>query len=390
MKYDRYRSSFFITTLCIATIVFTVLTQIPEIEVYMRPVMYACWLGLLIIGCIVSSSKIRITYTIIGFIVAILIISIECGLCNILINTHLDSYFLRVIPLPFFCYLTVYLISNYINSDNWEIIIGSFITVTLVAFLYIFRTYIGSISEWLLASVYLYADKNSAAQIIGCAIVFCSFLITPKKKLLILLKYTALAVLILLLVVMQCRTALVSVILAFAAYYVFKLKGKKRFLVTTALVVLAVYVLVDPTLSQYITKAFVINSRQVTNLNSFTSGRMQLYKEAWEIFCNSPLFGTGHFRVDDLYLAVLSDIGIIGFVPVIILWISRIIINVSLFYDNKNNSFYVCLFCLTVFYIGESVFEAYPPFGPGVCAFMFWAYCAVIDNKREYLYAKEH
>ena len=97
--------------------------------------------------------------------------------------------------------------------------------------------------------------------------------------------------------------------------------------------------------------------------------------------------GTGHYRVDDLYLCILSDVGLIGFVPIISLWIVRIAKNISAYHKNKT-PFTSCVLCLTVFYFGESLFEAYPPFGPGVCAFMFWVVCAFLDARGEHQWKK--
>ena len=60
--------------------------------------------------------------------------------------------------------------------------------------------------------------------------------------------------------------------------------------------------------------------------------------------------------------------GLTGFVLVELIWGSRVYIN---FKQNKGfiKDF---LFCVTVFYLVESVLEGYPPFGPGVSSFMFW------------------
>ena len=79
-----------------------------------------------------------------------------------------------------------------------------------------------------------------------------------------------------------------------------------------------------------------------------------------------------------LYLFLMTDVGLVGFIPIIILWVTRITKNVSAFIREKT-PFTSCILCLTVFYFMESLFEAYPPFGPGVCTFMFWIVCAFLD-----------
>lgn len=64
----------------------------------------------------------------------------------------------------------------------------------------------------------------------------------------------------------------------------------------------------------------------------------------------------GQYYVDCSYLGVLAELGLTGFVLVELIWGSRVYIN---FKQNKGfiKDF---LFCVTVFYLVESVLEGYP------------------------------
>lgn len=129
-------------------------------------------------------------------------------------------------------------------------------------------------------------------------------------------------------------------------------------------------------------KLFVFNERQTKSLDYLTGGRLTFFREALQVFEEHPLVGSGHYRVDDLYLCILSDVGLIGFIPIIILLITRIVKNISA-YKRYKTPFTSCVLCLTVFYFfADHYLKPIHLFGPGVCAFMFWIVCAFFRCER--------
>lgn len=365
---------------CVTTIITTVLTQVPAISSYFRPVMYVMWILALLLGLINNRAKIPSHPFLLLFATAVIILWIEY-LFNM--STHGDSYIIQIIPLPLLCYVVGILYARRLDRrTTHNCLIALFITSFLM-FSYIFLAYIGNFNTWLNANYYIYEQKNSAAQIIGCTIIITAFLINPSHKWLNIGKTFTLVFLFLVIIAMQCRSALIALIVTAAIYYIAVLRGKKRLAVSVVSIIALLVVFNSDVLSKYVLKAFVFNERQTRNLDYFTSGRLTYFRQAWELFKVHPIVGTGHNRVDNLYLCILSDVGLVGFIPILILWVTRIIRNISLFYKDKN-PFSACVLCLTVFYFCESFAEAYPPFGPGVCAFMFWIICAFVDMKVDY------
>ena len=379
MSEKRYNIS--ITEIvCILTIITTVLTQVPTISSLFRPVMYVMWILALGIGLINNSGRIPSNTFLLMFGLTIVLLMLEYLL---LMGTHKDSFIIKVVPLPLMCYLVGILYTKLIHEKAISNCLKAFFAISFIMFSYIFVEYIGSFSTWLNANYYVYEQKNSAAQIIGCVIIMSAFLLKTNSKWLSIGKTIALGFLFLIIIAMQCRTALIALIFTAAVYYFTILRGRKRVAVTILFVIALIIVINSDNLSQFVIKSFVFNERQTRNLDYFTSGRLTHFKNAWELFKEHPLFGTGHHRVDNLYLTILSDVGLFGFVPIIFLWLSRIARNISAFRKEKT-PFTSCVLCLTVFYLFESFAEAYPPFGPGVCAFMFWVVCAFVDTKSYY------
>lgn len=369
-----------IAILCYLTIISTVLTQVPTIASMFRPVMYVMWITLLIAALIGAGFKLPTNRFLFGYCISLVILVIECAFCNALFGTHSDSYMLQVLPIPLLCYIVGLILSKLLDQETMKHCLVLFFFTALIMFSYIFITYVGSFSVWLNANDYIYEQKNSAAQIIGCTIIATGFLIKPNKKWVIVGKYMALSFMFLIIIAIQCRTALVGLIITATVYYFLVLRGKKKIFVTVVLLIALVAAFHVDIVMQYVVKAFVFTERQTLSLDNFTSGRITYFENAIQVFKEHPIFGTGHFRVDNLYLCSLSDVGLIGAVPFMVLWLSRIVKSFRGFSKNKN-AFNSCVICLTVFYFSESMFEAYPPFGPGVCAFMFWIICAFFDMK---------
>ncbi len=360
----------------ILTIISTVLTQIPAISGYVRISMYAMWIFAFAIGIIHNKGVVPCNRFMAIYILVVLFIGLECVTFY---NSHSHSFLFRVIPLPLLCYFVGLMYSKSIDKKMVRVCLLIFYVTSFVMFLYIFVTYVGSLSSWFNASYYIYEQKNSAAQIIACSIIIAAFLLKTEKRWLKFAKYFSLVVLFLILISMQCRTALIALIITAGMYYFVVLHGKKKIAVTVLFLVALVLVINNDLLSQYVQKAFIFSKRQTMSIDGFTSGRLTNFSEAWSMFKEHPIIGTGHYRVDNLYLFTLADVGLVGFLPVLILWISRIRRNVLAFIKDKNE-LTSCLLCLTVFYLCESFSEAYPPFGPGVCAFMFWIVCAFVDS----------
>lgn len=369
------RNNHAIVLLCMITIAITVLTQVPSLATVVRPLMYVLWVLLLCAGVISNSFRIPLNRFLILYIITVFILGFEC---IILSNSHSDSYAMQIVPLPLVCYIAGLLIAQKADETLISNNLLTFYAVSFLMFSYIFYTYIGSFRTWYTANYYIYEQKNSAAQIIGCTILLSAFLIQPRAKWMNVGKNISLALLFLIIIAMQCRTALFSLLITATLYYFTVLHGKRKVIVTAILVGAIIAVINSDVLSQYVYKAFVFNERKTRNLDYFTSGRLTYFTNAWGLFVEHPLVGTGHHRVDDLYLCILSDVGLVGFIPIIVLWIDRIVRNITAFFKNRT-PFTACLMCLTIFYFSESIFEAYPPFGPGVCAFMFWIVCAFSD-----------
>lgn len=359
------------------TIVLSVLSQIDEIQKYLRPVMFLMWI-VIVFKNFVIYKQIRLSNFTILYVFCFLLYTVFCMFTTIVGYDHLDSNYLRLMFLPFL----MLIVSSFIKSGEYSIrdIAIPFVFSAVVLAIYTNVKYFSSYQGWLKTIQYTFGQKNSAAQIWTMAIFLCYFLLSKnannKRK--ILLYYCIALYLLLMCFLSECRTALIGIGVATLLNIVFMSKHKILPLLGVIIAILIVFRI--PAAYTFVGKALGL-SKLEQGVDAFSSGRISLYKKALEVFYESPLIGSGSYYVDCSYISILAESGIIGFLLIEIVWFSQIARCLIFVFKNKN---ILGCFVLSVivFYVVESFGEANPPFGPGVAAFMFWLMTELIINKK--------
>lgn len=360
----------------ISTII-TVILQIPAFE-NVRIINYFMWpvTGILVM----VSQKGIIGKTTIGLFYVFLEIwlFLLCALCTMITGkSYLECGVLKILILPLF----MYWIGIQVNDSVFlKKIFKGYIVAAIVLATYIYVVYIPSFSTWSVNEVYLYGSKNSAAQIFSSAALLALYNETKKKSENVL-KLLATGYLILVTALLQCRTAMLGTL---AAVIFIEIVVKKKRLRTMFGVILGTTVLLrNEKVQSFVQQAFLIRQYTGRSLNDFSSGRLMLYKVAIDKFSLSPWIGIGDYYVDDFFINALVEIGILGGGVVVGFWIFVALRNLRLTIKN-NDEIQKILGAMTVYYFVTSLMEAFPPFGPGSCSFVFWllqGYCDGMNQK---------
>ena len=360
----------------ISTII-TVILQIPAFE-NLRIINYFMWpvTGILVM----VSQKGIIGKTTIGLFYVFLEIwlFLLCALCTMITGkSYLECGVLKILILPLF----MYWIGIQINDSFFlKKIFKGYIVAAIVLAIYIYMIYIPSFSTWSANEVYLYGSKNSAAQIFSSAALLALYNET-KKISENALKLLAAGYLILVTALLQCRTAMLGTL---AAVIFIEIVVKKKRLKTMFGAILGTTVLLrNEKVQSFVQQAFLIRQYTGRSLNDFSSGRLMLYKVAIDKFSLSPWIGIGDYYVDDFFLNALVEIGILGGGVVVGFWIFVALRNLRVTIK-KNDEIQKILGAMTVYYFVTSLMEAFPPFGPGSCSFVFWllqGYCDGLNQK---------
>ena len=232
------------------------------------------------------------------------------------------------------------------------------------------------------------AQKNSAAQIWGAAILVNAFLIPYKNRLIRWVKYMLTGYFLILILLSHCRTALLGLSLVFLGNFIFYSKHKILWIIIGIIgLQLVLYV---PTVHNFINHSLLLTKYEGADMDTFSSGRLGLYALAWKNFWSSPLIGVGNYYVDCSYLSILTENGIIGFILIESVWFYKILQHIS--YAMKDKIYQLTgvhskqskfLISITLFYVVESFLEGYPPFGPGVSALAFWLFSGILLKRRD-------
>lgn len=307
-------------------------------------------------------------------------------------NTAIST-FVKLVPMS----AMIYYIFFYIGCRDEELIwciLNVYRIMMFILAIYIIITRVnGNISTWMNSEVYLMtgsSHKNTLGQLLGCGFLefWINYQCENRKKIVIKLAGTILLIVPLLYV--QSRSALIAlgICLIYAILVGDKLQHK---IIKMSLIALIFFVIFNSEIVLDIVKqAFLINkysNASGINIATFSSGRTQYWKDAIDIFQKYFCFGVGDYYVDNFYLAVLAQSGIFGGLCLFGLITNRMYLNFRAFYgkpQNKRKDYLLekNVVVISVFYIIMSIFECFPPFGPGVASMLFWMLSGAVDGKK--------
>lgn len=326
------------------------------------------WLTLL--GYILLKYNKKIKLGLNSIIVSIFIFDFFILLLSLLTEKkYFNSPLMYPINLSMFIFIISYFIGQLLDENIIKKISTVYISSSMILALYLyFDIFKGT--DWINSSIYIYAAKNSAAQIILIAIIFLLFI---EKNMNIIIKLSSICFFSLILLMLKSRATLIGLIIVFAYFLCFKYKSfyKKSITIIFGLMILII-ILSNNELYELLINKILLNNRAGTNLNTITSGRIDHFIYFKENFENVFLFGTGGTYLESFPLASLMSYGILGSIPLFIICIYpfNICINYRKYNCFKDLNTTLILVYLTI--IVNAIFEEQAPFGPGVKCFMLW------------------
>lgn len=349
------------------TIVVTIFSQMEAFSAIFRPLMYAFWLLLLGYSLAVNKGKICISSFTASFLFCYGLFALFCLLQAWLNPDYAVASYLNIMLIPLMVSIVSNLLDQKLSKDYILSICKTYVVCALIFAAYINITFFASYQAWLASKQYLFASKNSAAQIWCTAILIIYYIILPvaRRK---YLWYISTFYLLVLCGLSQCRTAMLGLACVLIFNILMYSKHKVKWCLLLCFGLCGMLLLSE--IRQFISQAFLLEKYAGADLNTMSSGRLGLYAKAIDFFCDSPFVGVGRYYVDCSYIYILAESGIIGFLLIEYVWIKRFFINIK-----RKKLSYAKPFMLTsfvIFYLVESMLEGQPPFGPGVSSFMFW------------------
>lgn len=352
----------------------SIASQISEIQSVMRPLMYASW-ALMAIYILAATGKLYIGQYAKLIILATGILFCVCVILSVWQGTpHIRANFLQSVLIPFFVYIVSYNLLREITKSEMQYLLRLYILMAVVLAVVFVVQYVPSYQAWLSANTYLLGQKNSAAQIFSSAALLSLFGIEKGKK---WARYASAGLLLGATLLFQCRAAILGI--CAAMFFVYTLFSRRKLLIGIIGLLILFFVIYNDTTWAFVQQALNLNKVMANpSLDALSSGRLGNYTQALKVFAEHPIVGVGEYRVDNLYISMLAELGIVGFCILIPTFFTRLFLNIQCL-RNKSNPITNTIFLLTVFYFVESWLERLPPYGPGVSSFMFWTLCGYLD-----------
>ncbi len=230
-------------------------------------------------------------------------------------------------------------------------------------------------------SLYLYKQKNSMGHILVSLCIIVLMLFRTRYKLKKVLSYLFIIFMLYLVIIMKARATIFGLIFVILFFVLRSRNRRAQISVVVVLLLSMVLLLSNPKYFDILVNNIMLNNHDFGNVDKLSSGRLHLMAEAIDNFKGHELFGVGMYYVDNFPLNVLVQYGIVGatLVYILVLFVSiRIAFRLKL--ESRYGMAAELLFVLTVM---NAMFEAYPPFGPGVKCFLMWllfGFC-LSDNK---------
>ena len=307
----------------------------------------------------------------------------------------LIPYYIFVLIFVFYC-LCCEAVTNvsYIGADTYNICISIFIlsvsycygmhvqsfkrSFNNLAFFFFVASLIYGISVYvkylvgadMFSTVYAYGDKNSAAQIFLSACIILFTLFRPSNFAQKIVAYSLIVILLYVMFVLKSRATLLGFFFVLG-YFTFVYKNKKvRYVFFLSIIAMCIYILSNPSFYRTLVEGILFANRDSTDLNTLSSGRVEQLETCVDLFVSSPIIGIGNKYFDCFPIIILTQYGIMGAIIVFVFIANRI--KECVYKLDLNDQLDLCAFLLMMTYMLNSLFEAQPPFGPGVKCFPLW------------------
>ena len=251
-----------------------------------------------------------------------------------------------------------------LDERQLEVVVLVYATLSAVAGLWSMFYYVGNLT--LTTYLYVVDAKNQIGQIIASASAGVLVLLFSNKRYRIV-KIGLLVVLVILLFLLRCRTALLA-FLVFGVYYYFKSHEVKHKFFIIMLALLAVLLFYGPILD-FFENVFVGN-KDITDLNAVSSNRMERNIEGLRFWSLNPVFGemktpSEVLRIHNYLINILSAYGFFAFLFYVLFFYLLVVIVKKWKRSNAlciSNIGYWMMF--TPFFC--SLLEPSAPYGPGL------------------------
>lgn len=238
---------------------------------------------------------------------------------------------------------------------------------------------INNLGAFTITEQYAFSIKNSSGVLLASGIIICMFIINKSSKFIHHIFWGAIMVLLCLcLLTFRSRAAIISVLISMIIY-LYKRKVllsvlKNPFVLILFSILLLLIYIFDIIHIDYIYDSLFAN-KDVSSLDSVTSGRLSTYKKGLQVFNECPLLGNALLNkhlppIDNFIISQLSHFGMMGLLLLLPAYLFVWYICIFGIIKSRIDDLlpYLLLFIICMISFTEGPF----PFGPGSAVFCAW------------------
>ena len=341
------------------------------------------WIVLLLY--VFMKKKIRVFYSTLKIFGAICSIFVLILLSSIVTNnSYFNSSVLQCLILSFFIYCLGTFAGEQFSDNDLKIVSMSYVISTTIVALSIYVEYF-SVGFDITSRQYAYASKNSISQIIFTSIVILMFIHFDKFRIFNLIKMVVIVFELTLLMFVKSR----ATIIGFAICLLYIILGKQfnrkiKYLLTLAVVIGTLALFMNENLADMFLSNIMFAGRDVSSLDSLTSGRISIVSEFPTLIEGHWLTGIGSLYFECFPLSCILQFGIIT--GSVIIGVAYLPILKSLKFD-RTNVYSSILVIICIGYGINSIFEGLAPIGPGVKCYYMWLMYGILFARDAEKYA---
>jgi len=381
------------SSVLISILIFSVFSYLPTIVKTENYYLFSKILGLLTIFLFISNFKFELFK--IGIIRLIIFVEFYYLVYTAIFFGKIDWNMLYSLLLVFMFVSIGYSLNVTLKLFNRIVISYGLLTILLgVISVFYF------IGKFEIIDIYKIPIKNSSGVILAFglfSLLFKSFIIPSKSRIVKFLYWISMLVIFVCLLTFRTRSALVAVILVILLFILIhgKLKYISYILLFIAIVFIFNIIIFKEFAPKFQQKYFIESftaKRKISNLNEFSSGRIEDYEKAINVINQDPLFGNTFLKdksvpwTHNYVLSIVFQYGLLGGFPLLLLYFYLFTMVVKRIFE-RNNIISFAYYLLFIAFI-VSIFEPTYPYNPGTVTFICFLSLGISLQLKEEQYSQ--
>lgn len=216
---------------------------------------------------------------------------------------------------------------------------------------------------------YAYEDKNSLGPILLSGAIIIAHSLKSKISLLNSIKFFLLGLVVFVIILLKSRATYVGLFF-WLLYLIYSVENKKlKIVLLLGVLGILYWVWSNPIFHTLFFENILMGNRDVDDFNDLSSNRLDILTEAIPLAIGNIWVGIGDKYLDCMPLAFVLQFGLIGAIPIFCL---LILLFKRIFKLRKQNVYSKIAYLLYVTMFLNCLFEAKPPFGPGIKCELLW------------------